>query len=523
MENRKREVLIIAIVLIIQSIVFVICGMNKSYIHMDEAYSLGLASYDKTEIQDNEDFYDNWHNNGYYEDYLSVEDDEIGKYSQVYENQKNDVHPPLYYLLLRFSMGFSRNHFSMWTGIILNIVIYMGITVFMYLIIQKLLENQTRVKEKAIILSFISAITMASLSNVIYIRMYALATLNILITTFLHMKLLEAEKLDIKLLVFIGISALVGSLTHYYYLFYLAMMYIIFAIIYIKNKKIKMLIAYTISMAIAGISSLLIFPYSIQHMFFGYRGQGVISNLTDISKFANSIRLYFCKIDDFAFNNVLFVIIALMVVFFTYRKLYTQNAGEKRSKFMKIIELPTLFYFILVSLASPWIELRYIMPICGLVFVIIIYYLYKILQSIFTEKTKNIVTIIVFVVILLAPICFKIEPEVMYSNRKDVVSKFKNELNVPTVYFFSSGSNRFLDDILLFSIIDESYIAKDIEYTEENVSNILQGKDISRGIAIFININQNNDYIIDVVKKSTGFENCEHIKKLNECDVYYLN
>ena len=281
MENRKREVLIIAIVLIIQSIVFVICGMNKSYIHMDEAYSLGLASYNKTEIQDNEDFYDNWHNNGYYEDYLSVEDDEIGNYNQVYENQKNDVHPPLYYLLLRFSMGFSRNHFSMWTGIILNIVIYMGITVFMYLIIQKLLENQTRVKEKAIILSFISAITMASLSNVIYIRMYALATLNILITTFLHMKLLEAEKLDIKLLVFIGISALVGSLTHYYYLFYLAMMYIIFAIIYIKNKKIKMLIAYTISMAIAGISSLLIFPYSIQHMFFGYRGQGVISNLTD--------------------------------------------------------------------------------------------------------------------------------------------------------------------------------------------------------------------------------------------------
>lgn len=522
MENRKREVLIIAIVLIIQSIIFVICGMNKAYIHMDEAYSLGLANYDKTEIQNNEDFYDNWHNNGYYEDYLCVEDDEKGDYSQVYENQKNDVHPPLYYLLLRFSMEFSRNHFSKWTGIILNIVIYMGITIFMYLIIQKLLENQTKVKEKAIILSFISAITMASLTNVIYIRMYALATLNILITTYLHMKLFESEKIDIKLLVFIGISALVGSLTHYYYLFYLAMMYLIFAIMYIKNKKIKMLIAYTISMVIAGVSSLLIFPYSIQHMFFGYRGQGVISNLTDISKFFNSIRLYFCKIDDFAFNNVLFVIIALMVVFFAYRKLYTQNSGEKRSKFMKIIELPTLFYFILVSLASPWIELRYIMPICGLVFVIIIYYLYKILQSGFTEKTKNIIIIIVFAMILIAPIYFKIEPEIMYSNRKDVVSKVKNELNVPTVYFFSSRSNRFLDDILLFSIIDESYIAKDIDYTEENVSNILQGKDISKGIVIFINIGQNNNDIIEVVKKSTGFENCEHIKKLNECDVYYL-
>lgn len=522
MENRKREVIIIAIVLIIQSIIFVICGMNKAYIHMDEAYSLGLASYDKTEIQNNEDFYDNWHNNGYYEDYLAVEDDEVGNYSQVYENQKNDVHPPLYYLLLRVSMGFSRNHFSMWTGIILNIVIYMGITIFMYLIIQKLLENQTKVKEKAIILSFISAITMASLTNVIYIRMYALSTLNILITTYLHMKLFESERIDIKLLVFIGISALVGSLTHYYYLFYLAMMYLIFAIIYIKNKKIKMLIAYTISMAIAGVSSLLIFPYSIQHMFFGYRGQGVISNLTDISKFFNSIRLYFCKIDDFAFNNVLFVIIAFMVIFFIYRKLYTQNSGQKRSKFMIIIELPTLFYFILVSVASPWIELRYVMPICGLVFVLVIYYLYKILQSAFEEKTRNIITIIVFAIVLIAPMYFKIEPEVMYSDKKEIVSKFRNELNVPTVFFFNSGNNRFLDDILLFSIIDESYIAKDIDCTEENVSNILQGKDISKGIVIFINEGQNNDSIIEVVKNTTGLQNSEYVKRLNACDVYYL-
>ena len=59
---------------------------------------------------------------------------------------------------------------------------------------------------------------MASLTNVIYIRMYALSTLNILITTFLHMKLLDSEKINPKLLVAIGVSALIGSLTHYYYL-----------------------------------------------------------------------------------------------------------------------------------------------------------------------------------------------------------------------------------------------------------------------------------------------------------------
>ena len=33
-----------------------------------------------------------------------------------------------------------------------------------------------------------------------------------------------------------------------------------------------------------------------------------------------------------------------------------------------------LFYFVLVAVASPWIELRYIMPVCGLIFVVAMYY-----------------------------------------------------------------------------------------------------------------------------------------------------
>ena len=54
MENKKIEKIIITIILILQTIIYIYFGINKSYIHMDEAYSLGLASYDKVEIQDDE-------------------------------------------------------------------------------------------------------------------------------------------------------------------------------------------------------------------------------------------------------------------------------------------------------------------------------------------------------------------------------------------------------------------------------------------------------------------------------------
>ena len=57
MKNKRTEVFIIIIILIIQTIIYVCVGMQKSYLHIDEAYSFGLTNYDKIEIQDNADFF----------------------------------------------------------------------------------------------------------------------------------------------------------------------------------------------------------------------------------------------------------------------------------------------------------------------------------------------------------------------------------------------------------------------------------------------------------------------------------
>lgn len=522
MNTRKKEIIIVTIFLILQTIIYIICGINKSYIHMDEAYSLGLASYNKTEIQNNEDFYNTWHTKDYYEDYLSVQEQEIGEYAQVYENQKNDVHPPLYYLLLRFAMGFRINHFSKWTGITINIILFIFITILMYFILQKLLQNQEKVKEKAILLAFLSSVTMASLTNAIYIRMYALATFNILLTTFLHMKLLECEKIQIKLLIPIALSVLVGVLTHYYYLFYLVMLYLVMAIHYSKKKQYKPLIYYSLSMVVAGILSLIIFPYSIKHMFFGYRGQGVINNLMDIPNFLTHIARYIYRMDEYVFHHLFAIIVIMIILAFIISK-KKKSQKEKVNPFLKVMVLPTLSYFILVAVASPWIELRYIMPISNLLFLLAIYSLYCLLHRILEEKKANLVLAILLVSIFIAPLVFHIEPEVMYSDKKEIVKTLSQEKNVPTIYFFHSNNNRFLDDILLFATVDNSYVAKDVDCTEETVQAILKDKNIENGIVLFINEGQEHAPIIETVKKAMNFSHDEHIKRLNACDVYYLN
>ena len=84
-------------------------------------------------------------------------------------------------------MIFSPNHFSKWGGIIINIIIYAFITIFAYLITSKLFSDKPNAKTKALLIAFISSITLASLTSVIYIRMYALATLNVMIITYFHL------------------------------------------------------------------------------------------------------------------------------------------------------------------------------------------------------------------------------------------------------------------------------------------------------------------------------------------------
>ncbi len=577
-----KEKTIIVIILIIQTIIFVIAGINKSYIHMDEAYSLGLTNYNKVEIQQNEDFYNTWHNKEYYEDYLSVNDNEKNNFLPVYENQKNDVHPPLYYLFLRIAMQFNIGSFSKWPGIILNIIIYLFITIFMYLILRKLFAKSENSQIKSAFLALISSLTLASINNAIYIRMYALSSLNILIITYLHLKLAEKKGNNYKLLVSIGISALVGSLTHYYYLFYLAMLFIMFVIKYLKEKEYKELAKYIITMIIAGILSLVIFPYSIKHMFFGYRGQGAINSLLNISEFFIKICQYILIINVYAFNNILFILVVFILGIIIYKKIKKIKLIEK-NKYIKYILYPTIFYFLLVAMSAPWIELRYMMPICSIIFILIMYLLIMLLKNIVKEKTLNIIVILIALLMFIMPFIsnqiidisvgkkfkyeqenaysskqeiveklksesnipinifskftdasiddtllfiknFRIEPEVLYSNKHKITEMIEKEYkNLPTLYLFNSNNNRFLDDILLFAKINKSYIAKDIECNSQNIKQIMKDKDTSNGILVFINDGQEKDEKIDIIKETFGFEQTTYLQRLNACDLYYIH
>ncbi len=465
---------------------------------MDESYSYGLMNYNKLNIADNEDFYNKWHDKNYYKDYLEVNSNEKWNLKPVYENQKNDVHPPLYYFLLRIFATFGVDNFSKWTGIILNIIIFIISSVFVYLISNKLFKNRIY----SLLVCAINGFTLISLESSIYIRMYELSNLNILIITYLHLKIFNEKQLNFKKLLPITIALIIGGLTHYYYFIYVFAIYILFNYKYIKEKDYKNLIKYNISIVVSGIVYLLIFPYAINHILFGYRG---INNSRGIVSFIKNIAIYLFILSKGITNNLILIIIG--IVYFICRKKRKNNLKKNRK--ILILVIPTLLYFIIVAKNSPYTEIRYMIPIYSVTTIILIYVLKMYLRKFWDNKSTLFILGMIFIVILYSPKITGQKLEFTYEKYNNISKKIE-EKNVPIVYIFNKNKNRFLDDIYLFTLVDKSVI---LDYDK---------LDEYKGF-----LNENNEFIL-IYNEGTDIEKIksyipeykfEYMQRMNACDI----
>lgn len=524
-QEMKKSTVIIALIIIIliQLIVRIYVGNQKEYFHIDEAYSYSLMNYDKIQITENEDFYNNWHTKDYYIDYLAVNDDEVTDLKPVYENQKNDVHPPLYYLLLRIAATFTINEFTKWTGLILNMIIFVFSSIFIYLIGTRIFKD----KKMALLACLITGLTVGALETTSYIRMYELANLFILIITYLHMKLYSKRDLEIRDLLAIGVTALLGSLTHYYIIIYMAVLFIIFVAKYIKEKQYKNLAKYVITFAIAAVLSLAIFPYSLKHMFGGYRGQGAASNLMNMDTFFQDIGQYLNILNKGIVNNLAIILIIIYIIFNQKRKKNNKNVVEKiDNEEMNLIFIPTVIYFILVAKMSPYKEIRYIMPIISVATLYVIYIFNQLFKETLTDKKAKIATVALFTIMIISPVFTGIKLDFTYTKMNHLADKMEEKSDVPALYIFDETNIRFLDDIYMFTKIDESYIMSTTKANMENIENVLSGKNTSKGMIFIYNYGDAQadiDGIQKGIMEKYNYTEVEEVQQLNIGKVIYLH
>ena len=497
-DKRKLIITILVIIILLQVFARIYSGIKKEYFHMDEMYSYGLMNYDKLNINDNEDFYDNWHDKEYYQDYLEVNSNEIWDIKPVYENQKNDVHPPLYYLLLRIAATFTVDNFSKWTGIILNIMIFIVSSILVYLVANKIFKS----KVFALLTCILNGFTLMSLESSIYIRMYELSNLSIIFLTFTQLLILDKKEIKFKNCIPIIIALLIGAFTHYYFFIYALIIYIMYTVKCIQEKNYKNLVKYNIAMVIAAAIFLLIFPYAINHIFFGYRG---LSGGNDTEYF---LKLFaFLGLMDKNIGGYILILIPLILYFIT-RKAKKINLNKRETN-IEWIMFPLLAYFLVVTKNAPYIEIRYLIPIYSVTTIFIIYLIQQYLRQYYKTKKVLKITAIMCILIIVTPFIFGTKLDFTYSKFNNIAQKIE-EKNLPIIYVQNRDNNRFLDDLYLFTLVDKSIIiySKNLDKFKEQID--------KQEHYIFI---CNDDKIRDEFLKD---KNNTFLQGMNACQIYEI-
>ncbi len=471
-------------------------------------------NYDKIQITENEDFFDTWHTKNYYLDYLAVNENEKWNWEPVYENQKNDVHPPLYYLLLRICAMFTINSFTKWTGLALNIIIWVGSCILIYFISEKIMKD----KFMALLTCLVSGLTLGALDTTAYIRMYELANFFVLLISFLHLRLYDEEDIKAKKLIPLGISILLGSLTHYYVIVYTALLFIMFVIKYIRKKQYKNLRKYIICFAIAAILSIAIFPHSLSHMFGGYRGEEAKNNLFNLESVFSNLGLYLYIISKNIFAQTAVIVIIAYIILYAIKK----KIPNEENLYINLLVIPSIIYFVLISQISSYKELRYMMPIISVLCICAIYFFYQIIKKYVKEKKAKIITTIVFCLIIISPALTNTGLEFTYKKMNNLSQKMESMKEVPALYIFNENNIRFLDDITIFTKLNESYIMKSSNATIENVSSVLKNKKTNNGLIVVYNEGVEPDKIVKQIMERYNYNKKEEVQKLNCGMVLYL-
>lgn len=95
---------------------------------------------------------------------------------------------------MRIVCNFNIGEFSIWPGTILNIIIFIVASIFLYLIAKEIFENPYY----ALLVCFISGFSLAIIETVMYVRMYELLVLNILMLIYWHIRKNEKKELTYK-------------------------------------------------------------------------------------------------------------------------------------------------------------------------------------------------------------------------------------------------------------------------------------------------------------------------------------
>lgn len=487
-KSLKNNILFIILLILLLAFKIYFCTQKQDFF-VDEIFSYGLMNYHTAYIIDDEDFKNNWHDKEYFSEYITINKSEIFNLSPIINNQLEDYHPPFFYLCLRIAATFTVGSFTKWTGLILNLIIFLGCCIVVYKIGNAITKN----KSFALILLAFYGFSKFSLENVLFIRMYQLLELLMLLLAYWNIKKYDKKDIEIKdLCSYIAIITL-GCLTHYYFGLFLIGTLICNIIINIKRKNWKNIGKILMAFAITQILASILFPgyfANLEKSVYRTSEKEKITIIEFIKQKAQKM-YQFGKLanEHLLFIEVKYIILTILIIgiiIFLIKKVKKERI-QHNYKIIFII-IPSIVFWSAATATAPYIDLRYILPILVYPLILLIYLIFKELKFIISNEkiAKNVLSVIFIIYIICMPFNFN-NIWYLFEGREKSYSKIKEYKDVPVIYFYDEKpilDNAFMEDYNFIKEFNNVYIMDRRNYTTKNLMEIIKNVDISNGLII---------------------------------------
>ena len=292
--DKKKAIKYLIIIILILIGIRVYFGYQKEDFFMDETFSYTLMNMKEGAgmIQTAPEYNNKWIDGNTLKNMLIVNNDEILRYDTVYYNQTQDVHPPLYYFLLHTASALSFGNFTKWTGIILNIIIFVGICAVLYIIGKKIFKSTIW----ALVLVAIYGVSTGAIFSTIFIRMYELLILFVLlylnkVIDILKKNIIEDKSISKKDIVELIIIFVLGMFTHYHFIIISVIISAIYFVIMLCSKvKLSRIVTYVLTNISGLLIYSLLYPSFYNHMFGTHRGTESTGNLLNLNDYAERLK-----------------------------------------------------------------------------------------------------------------------------------------------------------------------------------------------------------------------------------------
>ena len=219
-------------------------------------------------------------------------------------------------------------------------------------------------------------LSMGAISTVMFQRMYMVLTFFVLEFLAINLDIINNNyDIDKRTWIKLGIITILGFLTQYYFCIIAVLIALIIFINIIRKKDKNKAIKYIFNYMKIAIIGLLIFPFSIQHIFFSYRG---VSSFGIEENYFGRLKEYIELIGySFSIPTILLIVVILLLIGMILYNLIKSKTKIKTQHL--ILTIPFGLFIILIAKIAPAQRvndsLRYIMcvlPIITIVFLMMI-------------------------------------------------------------------------------------------------------------------------------------------------------